>query len=41
MAVPNPESGLRLERLVRAELGDESDSQLVELRDGHYVRRPA
>ena len=40
-AVPNPESGLRLEPLVRAELGDESDSQLVELRPGHYVRRPA
>jgi peptide/nickel transport system ATP-binding protein len=40
-AVPNPESGLRLEPLVRAELGDESDFQLVEVRPGHYVRRPA
>ena len=40
-AVPNPESGLRLEPLVRAELGDESDSQLLEFRPGHYVRRPA
>ena len=33
-AVPNPESGLRLEPLVRAELGDESDFQLVEVRPG-------
>ena len=40
-AVPNPESGLRLEPLVRAELGDDSDSQLVELAPGHFVRRPA
>jgi peptide/nickel transport system ATP-binding protein len=40
-AVPSPESGLRLEPLVRAELRDESDSQLVELGPGHYVRRPA
>jgi peptide/nickel transport system ATP-binding protein len=40
-AVPNPESGLRLEPLVRADLGDESESQLVELSPGHYVRRPA
>jgi peptide/nickel transport system ATP-binding protein len=40
-AVPNPQSGLRLEPLVRAELGDDSDSQLLELRSGHYVRRPA
>ena len=39
-AVPNPESGLRLEPLVRAELGDESNSQLIEVRSGHYVRRP-
>jgi peptide/nickel transport system ATP-binding protein len=39
-AVPNPESGLRLEPLVRAELGDESHSQLIEVRSGHYVRRP-
>jgi peptide/nickel transport system ATP-binding protein len=39
-AVPNPESGLRLEPLVRAELGDESNSQLTEVRSGHYVRRP-
>ena len=40
-AVPSPESGLRLEPLVRAELADDSDSQLVELRPGHFVRRPA
>ncbi len=40
-AVPSPESGLRLEPLVRAELADESDSQLLELRPGHFVRRPA
>ena len=40
-AVPNPESGLRLEPLVRAELGDEPDSQLLEVGPGHYVRRPA
>jgi peptide/nickel transport system ATP-binding protein len=40
-AVPNPESGLRLEPLVRGELGDESESQLQEFRPGHYVRRPA
>jgi peptide/nickel transport system ATP-binding protein len=39
-AVPSPESGLRLEPLVRAELRDESNSQLVEVRSGHYVRRP-
>ncbi len=38
-AVPNPESGLRLEPLVRTEFADEIDSQLVELRPGHYVRR--
>jgi ABC-type phosphonate transport system ATPase subunit len=40
-AVPSPQSGLRLEPLVRTELGDESDSHLVELRPGHFVRRPA
>ena len=40
-AVPNPESGLRLEPLVRGELGDESGFELVEVRPGHYVRRPA
>ena len=40
-AVPNPESGLRLEPLVRAELADESGFELVEVRPGHYVRRPA
>jgi peptide/nickel transport system ATP-binding protein len=40
-SVPSPESGLRLEPLVRAELADDSDSQLVEIHPGHYVRRPA
>jgi peptide/nickel transport system ATP-binding protein len=40
-AVPNPESGLRLEPLVRAEFADESSSQLVECSPGHYVRQPA
>jgi peptide/nickel transport system ATP-binding protein len=40
-AVPNPESGLRLEPLVRAELVDDSASPLVEVGPGHYVRRPA
>jgi peptide/nickel transport system ATP-binding protein len=40
-AVPNPESGLRLEPLVRGKLGDESGFELVEVRPGHYVRRPA
>src|SRR4051794_461841 len=40
-AVPNPESGLRLEPLVRAELADESGFQLVEVDPGHYVRLPA
>jgi peptide/nickel transport system ATP-binding protein len=40
-AVPNPESGLRLQPLVRAELADESDFELVEVRPGHYARRPA
>src|SRR4029077_7364491 len=39
--VPNPDSGLRLEPLVRAELADESGFVLVEVRPGHYVRRPA
>ncbi|HEY3615008.1 MAG TPA: ATP-binding cassette domain-containing protein [Gaiellales bacterium] len=40
-AVPNPESGLRLEPLVRAELADQTGTQLQEFRPGHYVRRPA
>jgi peptide/nickel transport system ATP-binding protein len=40
-AVPNPESGLRLEPLVRDELPDQSGTQLLEFRPGHYVRRPA
>jgi len=40
-AVPNPESGLRLEPLVRAELADESGFQLAEVDPGHYVRLPA
>ena len=40
-AVPNPESGLRLEPLVRAKLADESALSLVEVRPGHYVRREA
>jgi peptide/nickel transport system ATP-binding protein len=39
-AVPNPESGLRLEPLVRADFGDESAWQLVEEHPGHFVRRP-
>ena len=38
-AVPNPESGLRLEPLVRAKLADESALSLVEVRPGHFVRR--
>ena len=40
-AVPNPESGLRLEPLVRDALPDQSGTQLLEFRPGHYVRRPA
>jgi peptide/nickel transport system ATP-binding protein len=40
-AVPNPDSGLELEPLVRVPFGDESDSQLVETSPGHFVRRPA
>jgi peptide/nickel transport system ATP-binding protein len=40
-AVPNPESGLRLEPLVRGELGDDGPSRLVELEPGHLVRRSA
>jgi peptide/nickel transport system ATP-binding protein len=40
-AVPNPESGLRLEPLVRDEIPDQAGTQLLELRPGHYVRRPA
>jgi peptide/nickel transport system ATP-binding protein len=40
-AVPNPESGLKLGHLVRAELGDDAGSALVEVASGHYVRRPA
>jgi peptide/nickel transport system ATP-binding protein len=38
-AVPNPESGLRLEPLVRGDLRDDGDSRLVELNPGHFVRR--
>jgi peptide/nickel transport system ATP-binding protein len=40
-AVPNPESGLRLEPLVRGQLGDDAGSHLVELEPGHFVRRSA
>jgi peptide/nickel transport system ATP-binding protein len=40
-AVPNPESGLRLEPLVRGELGGDGPSRLVELEPGHLVRRSA
>lgn len=40
-AVPNPESGLRLEPLVRGELVDDRESPLVEVGPGHYVRRQA
>jgi peptide/nickel transport system ATP-binding protein len=40
-AVPNPESGLRLEPLVRAELADDRDARLVEVAPGHHVRGPA
>jgi peptide/nickel transport system ATP-binding protein len=40
-AVPNPESGLRLEPLVRGELGDDGPTRLVELEPGHLVRRSA
>ena len=40
-AVPNPESGLRLEPLVRGQLGDDGGSRLVELEPGHFVRRSA
>jgi peptide/nickel transport system ATP-binding protein len=40
-AVPNPESGLRLEPLVRGKLGDDGPSRLVELEPGHFVRRSA
>ena len=38
-AVPNPESGLRLEPLVRGRLLDDADAALVEVRPGHYVRK--
>jgi peptide/nickel transport system ATP-binding protein len=38
-AVPNPESGLRLEPLVRGRLLDAADADLVEIRPGHYVRK--
>jgi peptide/nickel transport system ATP-binding protein len=40
-AVPNPESGLRLEPLVRGQLDDAGDTRLVELDPGHFVRRSA
>jgi peptide/nickel transport system ATP-binding protein len=38
-AVPNPESGLRLEPLVRGDLLDDGESRLVEIKSGHFVRR--
>ncbi len=38
-AVPNPESGLRLEPLVRGDLHDDGESRLVEIKPGHFVRR--
>jgi peptide/nickel transport system ATP-binding protein len=38
-AVPNPESGLRLEPLVRGDLHDDGESRLVEIKSGHFVRR--
>jgi hypothetical protein len=38
--VPNPEAGLRLEPLKRAELAEDVDSELVEIAPGHLVRRP-
>jgi peptide/nickel transport system ATP-binding protein len=38
-AVPNPESGLRLEPLVRGRLLDDADATLVEVRPGHLVRK--
>ena len=38
-AVPNPDSGLELEPLVRVAFDDQADSQLVEIRPGHFVRR--
>jgi peptide/nickel transport system ATP-binding protein len=40
-AVPNPESGLRLEPLVRGRLADDPAARLVEVRPGHLVRRSA
>jgi ABC-type sugar transport system ATPase subunit len=40
-AVPNPESGLRLEPLVRGVLDEDAPTRLVELEPGHLVRRPA
>jgi peptide/nickel transport system ATP-binding protein len=40
-AVPNPESGLRLEPLVRGRLGEDGPTRLVELEPGHFVRRSA
>ncbi len=39
-AVPNPEAGLRLEPLKRAELAEDDDTELVEIAPGHLVRRP-
>jgi peptide/nickel transport system ATP-binding protein len=38
-AVPNPETGLRLEPLKRAALAEDSGSELVEIAPGHLVRR--
>ncbi len=41
-AVPNPESGLRLEPLVRGRASaTRPASRLVEVHPGHFVRRPA
>ena len=37
-AVPNPESGLRLEPLVRGDLHDDGASRLVEIKPGHFVK---
>jgi peptide/nickel transport system ATP-binding protein len=39
-AVPNPESGLRLEPLVRGVLEEDVPTRLVELDPGHFIRRP-
>jgi sulfate/thiosulfate transport system ATP-binding protein len=40
-AVPNPESGLRLEPLVRGVLDEDVATRLVEHEPNHLVRRPA